>query len=97
MVCVALNTVRTCEFERLYSWLMRLWAGRFVAFREFVAFMGHWGWTFVAFMVFVLFMECLGWMFMKFTAFVVFNLVKCNLTKLTTTSLAVKRCTSLAV
>ena len=53
--------------------------------------------AFVAFTVFVLFMECLGWMFMKFTAFVAFNLVKCNLTKLTTTSLAVKRFTSLAV
>ena len=58
MVCVALNTARTCEFERLYSWLMRLWAGRFVAFREFVAFMGHCGWTFVAFTELVVFMGC---------------------------------------
>ena len=53
--------------------------------------------VFVAFTVFVLFMECFGWIFMKFTAFVAFNLVKCNLTNLTTTSLAVKRFTSLAV
>ena len=34
MVCVALNTARTCECERLYSWLMRLWAGRFGGFQR---------------------------------------------------------------
>ena len=34
MVCVALNTARTCEFERLYSWLMRLWAGHFCGFQR---------------------------------------------------------------
>ena len=38
----------------------------FVAFRVFVAFMGHWGWTFVACTVFSLFMECLGWTFVVF-------------------------------
>ena len=34
MVCVALNTARTCEFEHLYSWLTGLWAGCFCGFQR---------------------------------------------------------------
>ena len=43
-----------------------------VAFRVFVAFIGHWGWTLVFFIAFVLFMGRWGWKFVVFTAFVAF-------------------------
>ena len=45
-----------------------------MAFRVFVAFMGHWGGTstLVPFTAFVLCMECWGWKFVASTAFVAF-------------------------
>ena len=52
-----------CEFHSVCSVYEAFGPVIFVAFRVFVAFMGHWGWTLVAFTALVVFMGRWGWTF----------------------------------